>query len=209
MPKTGCVVSAEAVGRPSGVSGASVQRRAAASCVAARPVPGALAVRNRRPGDRFRPLGLGGRKKLQDFFVDRKVPAQSADRVPLVVDEADRIVWVAGYAIDEEFRVTDPAQAVVILRLKAVGRLCLNSTLKSLLFWMVLVVVGVLIWNFSTKFQQQRASGHVQRVHARGSKPAHVARVDDHRAGNHRHHQGQRARSTPTRRASTKASPTS
>jgi cell division protease FtsH len=28
-----------------------------------------------------------------------------------------------------------------------------NSTLKSLLFWMVLVVVGVLIWNFSTKFQ--------------------------------------------------------
>jgi cell division protease FtsH len=29
----------------------------------------------------------------------------------------------------------------------------LNSTLKSLLFWMVLVVVGVLIWNFSTKYQ--------------------------------------------------------
>ena len=31
----------------------------------------------------------------------------------------------------------------------------MNSTLKSLLFWMVLVVVGVLIWNFSTKFQQK------------------------------------------------------
>ncbi len=30
----------------------------------------------------------------------------------------------------------------------------MNSTLKSLLFWMVLVVVGVLIWNVSTKFQQ-------------------------------------------------------
>ena len=29
----------------------------------------------------------------------------------------------------------------------------MNSTLKSLLFWMVLVVVGVLIWNVSTKFQ--------------------------------------------------------
>ena len=34
---------------------------------------GALAVRNRRPGDRFRPVGLGGQKKLQDYFVDRKV----------------------------------------------------------------------------------------------------------------------------------------
>jgi len=30
----------------------------------------------------------------------------------------------------------------------------LNSTLKSLLFWMVLVVVGVLIWNFSQQFRQ-------------------------------------------------------
>ena len=29
----------------------------------------------------------------------------------------------------------------------------MNSTLRSLLFWMVLVIVGVLIWNFSTTFQ--------------------------------------------------------
>ena len=30
----------------------------------------------------------------------------------------------------------------------------MNPTVKSLLFWVVLVVVGVLIWNFSTKLQQ-------------------------------------------------------
>ena len=78
-------------------------------------------MRNRRPGDRFRPVGLGGGKKLQDFFVDRKVARDRRDMVPLVVDETDRIVWVAGHAIDEEFRVTDPAQAVIILRLKALG----------------------------------------------------------------------------------------
>ena len=29
----------------------------------------------------------------------------------------------------------------------------MNSTLKSLLFWMVLVVVGLLVWTFSTRFQ--------------------------------------------------------
>ncbi len=34
----------------------------------------------------------------------------------------------------------------------------MNSTLKSLLFWMVLIVVGVLIWNFSTNFVNQRES---------------------------------------------------
>jgi tRNA(Ile)-lysidine synthase len=76
-----------------------------------------LAVRNRRPGDRFRPVGMQGTKKLQDFFVDRKVARRERDAVPLVVDEKDRIVWVAGYGIDEAFRVTDPAQHVLILRL--------------------------------------------------------------------------------------------
>jgi tRNA(Ile)-lysidine synthase len=64
---------------------------------------------------------MRGRKKLQDFFVDRKVARQRRDAVPIVVDDRDRIVWVAGYAIDDEFRVTDPTQAVLILRLKPVG----------------------------------------------------------------------------------------
>jgi tRNA(Ile)-lysidine synthase len=81
---------------------------------------GPLAVRNRRPGDRFRPVGLGGRKKLQDYFVDAKVARAERNAVPLVVDETDQIVWVAGYAIDEEFRVTDPSQAVLILQLRQV-----------------------------------------------------------------------------------------
>jgi tRNA(Ile)-lysidine synthase len=82
---------------------------------------GVLSVRNRRPGDRFRPIGLDGQKKLQDFFVDRKIARESRDLVPLVVDQADRIVWVAGHGIDEAFRVTDPAQEVLILELKALG----------------------------------------------------------------------------------------
>jgi tRNA(Ile)-lysidine synthase len=76
-----------------------------------------LAVRTRRPGDRFRPLGLAGLKKLQDFFVDRKVPRDERDRVPIVVDDRDRIVWVAGHVIAEDFRVTPATKAVVILRL--------------------------------------------------------------------------------------------
>jgi tRNA(Ile)-lysidine synthase len=80
-----------------------------------------LAVRSRRAGDRFRPMGLAGTKKLQDFFVDRKISRCLRDTVPLVVDQSDRIVWVAGHAVDDEFRVIDPAQAVLILRLKVLG----------------------------------------------------------------------------------------
>jgi tRNA(Ile)-lysidine synthase len=83
--------------------------------------PPALFVRARKPGDRFRPAGAPGRRKLQDFFVDRKVPQAARRFVPLVVDSEDRIVWVAGHAADEAFRVKDPAQAVVVLRLMAGG----------------------------------------------------------------------------------------
>lgn len=74
-----------------------------------------LSVRSRQPGDALRPCGLGGRKKLQDLFVDRKVPRAERDRVPVVVDALDRVVWVAGHALDEAFRVTARTGAVVIL----------------------------------------------------------------------------------------------
>ncbi len=80
-----------------------------------------LVVRSRHAGDRFQPLGLQRGKKLQDFFVDRKVARRERDEVPLVVDGRGRIVWVAGHEIDARFRVTDPAQAVIVFRLKAVG----------------------------------------------------------------------------------------
>jgi tRNA(Ile)-lysidine synthetase-like protein len=75
-------------------------------------------VRNRRPGDRMRPLGAPGSRKLQDVFVDRKVPRRDRDRVPLVVDAAGRIIWVAGLAIAHECRVTAPEAGVVVLELR-------------------------------------------------------------------------------------------
>jgi tRNA(Ile)-lysidine synthase len=112
--EAGVVVSAELGGDGGPAGGAAVAVRLD------RCLPG-LSVRNRRPGDRFRPVGLGGGKKLQDYFVDRKVPREARDRVPLVVDEHDRIVWVAGHALDEGFCVTNPAQTVLTLRLKPVG----------------------------------------------------------------------------------------
>jgi tRNA(Ile)-lysidine synthase len=80
-------------------------------------LPRPLAVRYRRPGDRLRPLGSPGSRKLQDWFVDHKVPRSARDRVPLVVDARDRIVWVAGFTIAHEYRVTAPAGGVVVLEL--------------------------------------------------------------------------------------------
>ncbi len=81
-----------------------------------------LAVRSRRPGDRFRPLGMDGReKKLQDVLVDRKVAREERDSLPLVVDSADKIVWVVGESVAEDFRVTEASQAVIFLKARRLG----------------------------------------------------------------------------------------
>ena len=124
VAQAGCVVSAESLA-PDEMTALgpllSAKMRDRQTAIVRRDLLGGpLAVRNRRPGDRFRPLGLGGKKKLQDFFVDRKVARGQRDDVPLVVDEADRIVWVAGFGIDEAFQVTDPAQGVLLLKLRPV-----------------------------------------------------------------------------------------
>jgi tRNA(Ile)-lysidine synthase len=80
-----------------------------------------LCVRSRRPGDRFTPLGGPGARKLQDFLVDRKVAREARDGVPLVVDGRDRIVWVVGQSVAEDFRVTDPSQGVILLKVRHLG----------------------------------------------------------------------------------------
>jgi tRNA(Ile)-lysidine synthase len=63
-----------------------------------------LEVRTWRPGDRMRPLGLGGTKSLQDLFTDRKIPRRVRGTLPVVVSEGE-IAWVPGVATGERFRV--------------------------------------------------------------------------------------------------------
>lgn len=57
-------------------------------------------VRGPRPGDRLRPRGLGGTKKVQDILTDAKVPRADRAAVPVVVGR-DGPVWVVGYALHE------------------------------------------------------------------------------------------------------------
>lgn len=63
-----------------------------------------LWVRAWRSGDRFQPLGMLSQKKLQDFFVDSKVPRDWRGRVPLVLSERG-VAWVVGHRIAEWAKV--------------------------------------------------------------------------------------------------------
>jgi tRNA(Ile)-lysidine synthase len=76
---------------------------------------GRVAVRCRRPGDRFQPLGMSQPKKLGEFMIDAKIPRAWRQRVPIVCSP-QHILWVAGWRIDDRAKVTENTRQV--LRLK-------------------------------------------------------------------------------------------
>src|SRR4051794_9471241 len=73
-----------------------------------------LVVRTWREGDRIRPLGMDGTKSLQDLFTDRGVPRSLRHHLP-VVTAAGRVVWVAGVAVSDDFRLAPDAREVAVL----------------------------------------------------------------------------------------------
>jgi tRNA(Ile)-lysidine synthase len=73
-----------------------------------------VVVRAWRDGDRIRPLGMDGTKTLQDLFTDRKVPRSLRHALP-VVAVGDRVAWVAGVAVSEEFKLGPTHGDAVIL----------------------------------------------------------------------------------------------
>lgn len=68
-------------------------------------LPGPVAVRTRRPGDRLYPVGMAGSKKLQDILVDDKVPRRLRDRLPLIA-AGDELLWLLPDRLDRRFLAT-------------------------------------------------------------------------------------------------------
>ncbi len=73
-----------------------------------------LCVRQRRPGDRFQPLGMSTAKKVHEFMVDAKIPRSWRDRIPIVCSP-QQIIWVAGWRIDDRAKVTEATKEILRL----------------------------------------------------------------------------------------------
>lgn len=71
-----------------------------------------LMLRNRKPGDKFHPLGSSGRKKVGEFFGDMKMPLDQRAKVPLLVCN-QKIVALLGVRIDHAHRITCFTQKVL------------------------------------------------------------------------------------------------
>ena len=78
-------------------------------------IQGGLYIRNKRLGDKFQPLGMTGTKKLQDFFVDEKIPKSLRDKIPILTDE-DKILWIVGYRMDDRAKITEETKKQISIK---------------------------------------------------------------------------------------------
>ncbi len=75
-----------------------------------------LAVRGRRCGDRFRPLGMPAEKKVAEFLLDEKVPQSQRERTAVLCDQKGPL-WVIPFRIDHRARITENTRRILRLRL--------------------------------------------------------------------------------------------
>lgn len=75
-----------------------------------------LKIRPWKEGDWFVPLGMNGKKKLSDFFINEKIPVNLKSRI-MVLTSDKSIVWIIGHRLDNRFKVTDKTEQVLELKI--------------------------------------------------------------------------------------------
>jgi tRNA(Ile)-lysidine synthase len=76
-----------------------------------------LDIRFWQKGDRFKPLGMNHRRKLSDFFIDLKLSTVQKKEIPIVCNK-NQIIWIAGYRLDDSYKVSQNTKVYYKLELK-------------------------------------------------------------------------------------------
>lgn len=70
-----------------------------------------LILRKWQEGDVFHPIGMKGRKKISDYFIDNKFSLSDKEAAWLLVS-GDDIVWLVGHRMDDRFKITKKTQTI-------------------------------------------------------------------------------------------------
>lgn len=76
-----------------------------------------LTIRSWQQGDTFFPLGMKGKQKLSDFFIQQKVPVHKKQDIPLIINGNGDIIWVGGYRLNDRYKVSPKTEKVIIFEL--------------------------------------------------------------------------------------------
>lgn len=74
-----------------------------------------VTVRSWKRGDRIKPLGMSGTRKVHDIFVDEKIPRRIRKQTPVLVAEDGGIAWVAGLRISEDYKITEGTERAYLV----------------------------------------------------------------------------------------------
>jgi tRNA(Ile)-lysidine synthase len=74
-----------------------------------------LTLRTWRPGDWFIPFGMKGRKKLSDYFSDRKYSLIDKEQT-WILCSGENIIWIVGERMDDRFRIDKATKSVLLMK---------------------------------------------------------------------------------------------
>ncbi len=79
-----------------------------------------LVLRPRRPGERFQPLGMGGKSSsVSDFMINCQIPRAWRDRVPILAlrtrTRPEQLLWIAGWRLDERAKITEQTKRILLI----------------------------------------------------------------------------------------------
>lgn len=80
-------------------------------------IKGNVMIRTRRPGDYLTIHRQGGKKSLQDYLVNEKIPREQRDQVILLAEDS-HVLWVVGKRISEYYKITEETKRVLKIRFK-------------------------------------------------------------------------------------------
>lgn len=76
-----------------------------------------LKLRKWKDGDSFRPLGMRGRKKISNYFIDEKIEFSEKEKTWILESEG-QIVWLVNHRIDNRFKITEKTKKVIVFEYK-------------------------------------------------------------------------------------------
>ncbi len=85
------------------------------ACLDAAKVAFPLIIRRWQPGDYFYPLGMKQKKKISDYFTDRRYSIPEKEKA-CILESDGKIVWIIGERIDDRFRITEATKKVLVIK---------------------------------------------------------------------------------------------